>query len=186
MCLLHRISAHLEAFLFWVANGNYQNLGPGMIGGNAEVNVIASSISTGDFFDQILNYGGASIGGHAAINLTFNTLTVGGQSRFQDRQLQRRKRLGVTPASTWLRAGGINAQGGVVFSIANSNFNSGSGGGTIGGDATINVRAQNITANTLSGFMLNDGGGNIGGKRQPQLQSHWRSHHARRCELLFE
>ena len=49
-----------------------------MIGGNAEVNVSASNISTGDFFDQILNYGGASIGGHAAINLTANTLTVGG------------------------------------------------------------------------------------------------------------
>ena len=64
--------------LFWVANGNYQNLGPGMIGGNAEVNVSASNISTGDFFDQILNYGGASIGGHASINVTANTLSVGG------------------------------------------------------------------------------------------------------------
>ncbi len=64
--------------LFWVANGNYQDLGPGMIGGNAEVNASASNISTGDFFDQILNYGGASIGGHAAINLAANTLTVGG------------------------------------------------------------------------------------------------------------
>ena len=64
--------------LFWVANGNYQNLGPGMIGGNAEVNVSASNISTGDFFEQILNYGGASIGGHALIDLTANTLTVGG------------------------------------------------------------------------------------------------------------
>ncbi len=51
--------------LFWVANGNYLDLGPGIIGGNAEVNVSASNISTGDFFDQILNYGGASIGGHA-------------------------------------------------------------------------------------------------------------------------
>ena len=64
--------------LFWVANGNYQNLGPGMVGGNAEVNVSASNISTGDFFDQILNYGGASIGGHASIDLTANTLSVGG------------------------------------------------------------------------------------------------------------
>ena len=64
--------------LFWVANGNYQNLGPGMIGGNAEVNVNASNISTGDFFDQILNYGGASIGGHASIDVTANTLSVGG------------------------------------------------------------------------------------------------------------
>ena len=49
-----------------------------MIGGNAEINVSASNISTGDFFDQILNYGGASIGGHAAINLTADTLSVGG------------------------------------------------------------------------------------------------------------
>jgi hypothetical protein len=64
--------------LFWVANGNYLNLGPGMIGGNAEVNVSASNISTGDFFDQILNYGGASIGGHASIEVTANTLSVGG------------------------------------------------------------------------------------------------------------
>ena len=64
--------------LFWVANGNYQDLGPGTIGGNAEVNVSASNISTGDLFDQILNYGGASIGGDAAINLTANTLSVGG------------------------------------------------------------------------------------------------------------
>ena len=64
--------------LFWVANGNYQNLGPGTIGGNAEVNVSASNISTGDFFDQILNYGGASIGGHALIDVTANALSVGG------------------------------------------------------------------------------------------------------------
>ena len=68
----------LGSVLFWVANGNYQNLGPGMIGGNAEVNASASNISTGDFFDQILNYGGASIGGHASINVTANTLSVGG------------------------------------------------------------------------------------------------------------
>ena len=64
--------------LFWVANGNYLDLGGGTIGGNAEVNVSAANISTGDFFDQILNYGGASIGGHAAINITADTLSVGG------------------------------------------------------------------------------------------------------------
>jgi len=64
--------------LFWVANGNYQNLGPGMIGGNAEVNVSASNISTGDLFTQILNYGGASIGGNAMISVNANTMSVGG------------------------------------------------------------------------------------------------------------
>jgi len=64
--------------LFWIANGNYQNLGPGTIGGDARVNVSATSLSTGDLFAQILNYGGASIGGDAAINMTANNISIGG------------------------------------------------------------------------------------------------------------
>ena len=65
--------------LFWIANGNYLELGPAeRLGEMPRVNVSAANISTGDFFDQILNYGGASIGGHAAINITANTLSVGG------------------------------------------------------------------------------------------------------------
>src|SRR5262249_39459840 len=63
---------------FAVANGNYQNLGPGTIGGNAEVAVSASSISTGDFLPQIYNYGGSSIGGHAEISVDATNLTVNG------------------------------------------------------------------------------------------------------------
>ena len=58
--------------LFWIANGNYLDLGSGTIGGDARVNVSAASLSTGDLFAQILNYGGASIGGDAAINITAN------------------------------------------------------------------------------------------------------------------
>jgi len=64
--------------LFWIANGNYLDLGGGTIGGDARVNVSAGSLSTGDLFAQILNYGGASIGGDAAIDLTAHTLSVGG------------------------------------------------------------------------------------------------------------
>ena len=64
--------------VFWVANGNYQNLGPGNIGGNVEVNVSAANISTGDLLTQILNYGGSSIGGHAEVNITAATLSVNG------------------------------------------------------------------------------------------------------------
>ena len=64
--------------LFWVANGNYQNLGPGTIGKNAAVNVTASAISTGDLLTQILNYGGSSIGGNAAVNVVATTLSVTG------------------------------------------------------------------------------------------------------------
>ncbi|MGH7484551.1 MAG: beta strand repeat-containing protein, partial [bacterium] len=64
--------------LFWIANGNYLDLGGGTIGGDATVNVSAASLSSGDLFVQILNYGGASIGGDAAINVTADTLSVGG------------------------------------------------------------------------------------------------------------
>ena len=64
--------------LFWIANGNYLNLGGGTIGGDARVNVSAASLSTGDLFAQILNYGGASIGGDAAINITANNISTGG------------------------------------------------------------------------------------------------------------
>ncbi len=66
------------SILFWVASGNYLDLGGGTIGGNATVNVSAASLSSGDLFVQILNYGGASIGGDAAINVTADTLSVGG------------------------------------------------------------------------------------------------------------
>src|SRR4029079_3840171 len=64
--------------LFWIANGNYLDLGGGTIGGDARVNVSAGSLSTGDLFVQILNYGGASIGGDAAIDLTAHALSVAG------------------------------------------------------------------------------------------------------------
>ena len=64
--------------LFWVANGNYQNLGPGTIRGDAEVDVSATNISTGDLLVQILNYGGSTIGNFAEVNVTATTLTVNG------------------------------------------------------------------------------------------------------------
>jgi hypothetical protein len=51
--------------LFWIANGNYQSLGPGTITGKAEVDVTATNISTGDLLTQVLNYGGSTIGSFA-------------------------------------------------------------------------------------------------------------------------
>lgn len=38
----------------------------------------ASNIATGDLLAQILNHGGASIGGHAEVNITADTLSVNG------------------------------------------------------------------------------------------------------------
>jgi hypothetical protein len=124
--------------LFWVANGNYQNLGPGMIGGNAEVNVSASNISTGDFFDQILNYGGASIGGHASIDVTANTLSVGGNldSRIDNSQSGS---IGSSATITFNLSGILSTQGDALFQIQNND------GGQIMGNGTINVAAASIS-----------------------------------------
>ena len=138
--------------LFWVANGNYQNLGPGMIGGNAEVNVNASNISTGDFFDQILNYGGASIGGHAAINLTANTLTVGGNL---DSRIDNFSGGSINGSANinFNLTGGLTTQGAASFNI-NNNTN-----GIIGSDAMINVTANDIsTGGSLSAAIDNSSG----------------------------
>ena len=71
------ITAPGTAF-FTVANGNYQNLGPGTIGGNAGIDISALNISTGDFLPQIYTYGGSSIGGDAQINVDATNLTVNG------------------------------------------------------------------------------------------------------------
>jgi hypothetical protein len=128
--------------LFWVANGNYQNLGPGTIGGNAEVNVSASNLSTGDFFDQILNYGGASIGGHAAINLTANTLSIGGN-------------LDVLIDNTGGSIG-ANTEGGATI---NMNV---SGAATVTTDATVAIYGSE---GAVGGAAININGGNynVGG-----------------------
>jgi len=115
--------------LFWVANGNYQGLGGGTIGGNAEVNVSAVDISTGDLFDQILNYGGASIGGVATINTTANTLSVGGN----------------------LAVLIDNSNGGVIGGNATINMNV-SGTATVASDATIQILGSDGAAAAAINF----------------------------------
>ena len=132
----------LGSALFWVANGNYQNLGSGMIGGNAEVNVSASNISTGDFFDQILNYGGASIGGHASIDVTANTLSVGGNLD---------SRIDNTGGSI-----GANTEGGAMI---NMNV---SGNATITNDATFAIYGSDGAVGG-AGININGGNYNVGG-----------------------
>jgi hypothetical protein len=108
-----------------------------MIGGNAEVNVSAANISTGDFFDQILNYGGASIGGHAAINLTANTLTVGGNLD-----------------ST------IDNSGGTIAGDAAINMNV-SNSATITNDATFQILGSDAAESAA--ININGGNYNVGG-----------------------
>ena len=57
-------------------------------------------------------------------------------------------------------SGAIDTQGDANFQIFNQN--NGSGGGSIGSDATINVTAANITANSLLA-QIDNTGGTIGG-----------------------
>jgi hypothetical protein len=152
--------------LFWIANGNYQNLGPGMIGGNAVVNVSASSIFTGDLLAQILNYGGAAIGQNALVNVTANTLTVNGN---------------IDSAIDNSNGGMISGSAATNFSIAGDfattngaanfriwNFGGGlpSPAGSISGDATITLAAANLitpAGSNLSAEILNQNNGSIGG-----------------------
>ncbi|MGZ5522524.1 MAG: beta strand repeat-containing protein, partial [Chthoniobacterales bacterium] len=78
---VNRISAPGTIF-FTVANGNYQELGPGAIGGNASINVSATDLFSGDLFAEIYNYEGASIGGSATVSLNLSgVLNASGDAR---------------------------------------------------------------------------------------------------------
>ena len=76
------------SILFWVANGNYLDLGGGTIGGNATVNVSAASLSSGDLFVQILNYGGASNRRRCGNQRNHRYAISRRQPRFYDQQQQ--------------------------------------------------------------------------------------------------
>jgi len=99
--------------------------------------VSASNISTGDFFDQILNYGGASIGGHASIDVTANTLSVGGN-------LDSR----------------IDNTGGTIGGSATIDMNV-SGSATITNDATFQILGSDGAESAA--INLNGGNYNVGG-----------------------
>lgn len=114
--------------LFWVANGNYQNLGPGTITGNAEVDVSATNISTGDLLLQILNYGGSSIGGNAEVNVTTTNLSVNGS-------LDSR----------------IDNTGGTIGGHAVINMNV-SGTAKVTNDATVQILGDNPTGSAAINF----------------------------------
>jgi hypothetical protein len=117
------------SILFWVANGNYLDLGGGTIGGNATVNVSAASLSSGDLFVQILNYGGASIGGDAAINVTADTLSVGGS----------------------LNSTIDNSSSGTIGGNATINMNV-SGSATVTNDATFQILGSDGAASAAINF----------------------------------
>ena len=125
--------------LFWVANGNYQELGGGTIGGDAEVNVTATDLSSGDLLLQILNYGGASIGGHALVSLNVTNLDVGGD------------------LDAWID----NSDGGSIGTAATMDFNV-SGNATVAGDATVTIDGSDGAESAAINF--NGGNYEVGGE----------------------
>lgn len=124
--------------LFWVANGNYQNLGPGTITGDAEVDVSATNISTGDLLMQILNYGGSTIGSFAEVDVSGTTLSVNGSL---DSKIDN-------------TAGTIHGNASLIFDTATAVTSTGdqfyqlinADGGTIGGSATLDVTTKNLSS----------------------------------------
>jgi hypothetical protein len=152
--------------LFWFANGNYQNLGPGMIGGNAGVNVNASTISIGDLLAQILNYGGAAIGQNALVDVTANGLTANGSL---DSAIDNSNggTIGGSAAINFSIAGDFaTTNGAATFRIWNFGGGLPSPAGRIGGDATITLAAANLmtpAGSNLSAEILNQNAGSIAG-----------------------
>jgi FecR-like protein len=141
---------------FTVANGNYQNFGPGIIGGDAQINVTASNLSTGALFDDIYNYGGGSIGRDAIMSLDVaNGFTATGNAEFL---ILNFGGIITRNASVNVSAGSISAPS-LTAEINNNN------GGFIGGNATINLNIGGLSVGgSGADFTIdNSNGGTIGG-----------------------
>ena len=104
----------------------------GTIGSDATINVTAANVSaTGLLFTSISNFNDGNIGGNALIDFGI--------------------------------AGDISSQSDATFQILNNDNGSGFGGGAIGSDATIDVSAASLSAAFLTAQIINDPGGTIGG-----------------------
>ena len=171
-----RISAPGTA-LFWVANGNYQNIGPGQIGDDAKVHLFAPDIATGDLLAQILNYGGSQIGGDAEVNISAGTMTVTGNL---DSQIDNSAggQIGGTAVINSNINDSVSVSGNASYQIFGSdgaesaaiNFNGGSYSvtntfrSTIDGSGTITLNGASIHADVVKvGVFGNNGTLMIGG-----------------------
>jgi hypothetical protein len=134
------------------------NDGGGFIGGDAKINFSANTISTGGsdpFPFAIQNLNGGHIVGDAEIDVTTGTLTANSTATTID------NKAGMIDSNALINlnvGGDINLQNTAIFAIFNDDGGIAGGGGTIGGDATINVGAASITANSLVAQIDNTGG----------------------------
>jgi quercetin dioxygenase-like cupin family protein len=148
-----------DANTFGVLEGadlEVQNFSGGTIDTDATVNLRANNVF-GNIELAIRN--GGTIGSNATINANVASISSFSPGDGFGAVIQN------NPTSTIVGnaiidvsvSGNINTDS-VGFSIVQS-----FGGGTIGGDATINISAANITANSLVAQIFNSGGASIGG-----------------------
>jgi hypothetical protein len=134
--------------------------GHGHIGTSATVDFHAAGSlnATGVDFLDIYNKSG-TIGSDATLNVSANDLSVG---ELQTIIWNNAGIINGVAAVDGQISGDVVATGDIFFDIQNND--EGSGPGTIGSDATVNVTADNIsTGGTLTADILNYTGGTIGG-----------------------
>src|SRR5437763_6806928 len=115
-----------------------------MIWSDAVINMTAINVSiVGPLSATIDNLGGGTIGGNATINLT--AANVAANSLLAQIDNSNGGSIG-SGANVTLNVGGnLTTQGDATFQILNFDDGSGSGPGTIGSDATVDVTANNIS-----------------------------------------
>ena len=169
--LVHITSGHFstEALVASDFNlfGTIHNSG-GSIAGNANVMFdISGAITTeGTASFDTLNFddggpnGGGIIGGDARVSINAGALSIGGDLLLV-KIINEGGAIGGNAVINADVSGAISTQGEADFQIFNEN--NGSGGGSIGLDATINVSAANIsTGGSLFAEIFNANGGSMG------------------------
>jgi hypothetical protein len=151
-----------SGFFFPTATG-------GTIGTGGDINVTfdgnastTGTLNTGSFSAQIQNGNGGSIGTGGNISITVGgNLNAGPLFLITENQ---GGHIGTGGNMTLQVAGDITTQGDAQFQIFNNDNGNGSGPGTMGSNATINVSAANIsTGGSLFAEIFNSSGGSIGG-----------------------
>ena len=128
----------------------------------------ANAISSQDEFFFLIgtsdNPGGTpgTIGRDAIIDVTAGSIASSANEIFVQIQNERGGSIGRNASIIFDVSGAISSQTGTTFQITNFDDGDGNGGGTIGGNASINVSADTISADSLLARIDNDGG-TIGG-----------------------
>ena len=144
------------------------NNGGGSIGSDANIFFdVGGTLTTGDFASLTINNGdtGGTIGSSASLDLTATAISIGSSLSVTIANNSGGSIAGDATLSV-ISLGILTTGADSGFSIDNSIF-SNEGvfvGGEIGGNATINLLATNVTSGGgLFTFLYNDGGGLIGG-----------------------